>query len=295
MEKTPSNLLKMRFLQALFPGSSFVVVLRHPVAEAMALRARGWSRRSVGRLVDHWVRAHEVMAEDLPLIERVVVVRYEDLVTQPADVLGALQAFLGLGRVATGEEPRRDLNDRYLGGLAVRGCARPAGQPAHGEPVRVGDRSVRIQLLVPLTDRPAVGGTPGSRARGGLGPDQSGTGAPARGDGGFGAPGGLLRPLRRAPADQSSLVKSEFGKFSKNSRNFRSSSRSGVPIRGARRPVVRRSRRSRLDDHGAEPGSTDAPSPPAPPSGSQVPQVRMIGWAASRPSSIGSPHTSQRP
>ena len=125
VEKTPSNLLKMRFLQALFPGSSFVVVLRHPVAEAMALRARGWSRRSVGRLVDHWVRAHEVMAEDLPLIERVVVVRYEDLVTQPADVLGALQAFLGLGRVAAGEEPRRDLNDRYLadwrsGGLLTR-------------------------------------------------------------------------------------------------------------------------------------------------------------------------------
>jgi hypothetical protein len=114
VEKTPSNLLKMRFLQALFPGSSFVVVVRHPVAEAGALRARGWSRRSVGRLVDHWVHAHEVMAGDLSLVERVVVVRYEDLVTRPGDVLGALQAFLDLDRVAAGEEPRQDLNDGYF-------------------------------------------------------------------------------------------------------------------------------------------------------------------------------------
>jgi len=125
VEKTPSNLLKMRFLQALFPGSSFVVVVRHPVAEAMALRGRGWSSRSVDRLVDHWVHAHEVMAGDLPFVERVVVVRYEDLITRPADVLGALQKFLELDRVATGEEPRQDLNDRYLedwrsGGLRSR-------------------------------------------------------------------------------------------------------------------------------------------------------------------------------
>jgi Sulfotransferase family len=114
VEKTPSNLLKMRFLQALFPGSSFVVVVRHPIAEAMALRARGWSRRSVARLVDHWVHAHEVMAGDLPFVERVVVVRYEDLVTRPGDVLGALQAFLDIDRVTAGEKPRQDLNDRYL-------------------------------------------------------------------------------------------------------------------------------------------------------------------------------------
>jgi Sulfotransferase family len=114
VEKTPSNLLKMRFLQALFPGSSFVVVVRHPVAEAMALRARGWSRRPVGRLVDHWVHAHEVMAGDLAFIERVVVVRYEDLVTRSDEVLGALQSFLALDPVTGGEDPRRDLNDRYL-------------------------------------------------------------------------------------------------------------------------------------------------------------------------------------
>jgi hypothetical protein len=125
VEKTPSNLLKMRFLQAVFPGSSFVVVVRHPIAEAMALRGRGWSRRPVGQLVDHWVHAHEVMVADLPFVERVVVVRYEDLVTRPAGVLGALQTFLDLDRVATGEEPRRDLNDRYLddwrsGGLRNR-------------------------------------------------------------------------------------------------------------------------------------------------------------------------------
>jgi hypothetical protein len=114
VEKTPSNLLKMRFLQAVFPGSSFVVLVRHPVAQAMALRARGWSRRPVTRLVDHWVHAHLVMEGDLPQVERVVVVRYEDLVTRPAEVVGGLQAFLGLEPTDGGEAPRQDLNDRYL-------------------------------------------------------------------------------------------------------------------------------------------------------------------------------------
>jgi len=114
VEKTPSNLLKMRFLQALFPGSAFVVVLRHPVAEAMALRARGWSRRRVHGLVDHWFAAHDVMAGDLPHLDQVVVVRYEDLVGRPAEVLGGIRTFLGLPGVDPGEDPRQGLNDRYL-------------------------------------------------------------------------------------------------------------------------------------------------------------------------------------
>lgn len=114
IEKTPSNMLKMRFLQEVFPGSAFVVVVRHPVAEAMAIRSRGWSKRPVGRIVDHWVRAHDIMVGDLPLMHRVVLIRYEDLVARPAEVLGGLHEFLGIVPAGPGEQARPGLNDRYL-------------------------------------------------------------------------------------------------------------------------------------------------------------------------------------
>ncbi len=114
VEKTPSNLLKMRFLQAVFPGSAFVVVVRHPVAEAMAIRSRGWSGRPAAKLIDHWVHAHAVMAGDLHAMDRVVVIRYEDLVAHPTEVMAALQGFLGIGPVPTEDQPRQGLNDRYF-------------------------------------------------------------------------------------------------------------------------------------------------------------------------------------
>jgi len=114
LEKTPSNLLKMRFLQALFPASSFVVMIRHPVAEAMALRARGWTRRPVPMLIHHWLTAHEIMSSYLPSLNRVVVVRYEDVVAKPHEELKGLQSFLGLDSESPDEEFQQGLNDTYF-------------------------------------------------------------------------------------------------------------------------------------------------------------------------------------
>jgi hypothetical protein len=114
LEKTPSNLLKMRFLQALFPASSFVVVIRHPVAQAMAVRGRGWSRRPVAKLIDHWLTAHDIMTDDLPHLARVVVVRYEDLVTSSDKILNGIRTFLDLDLMPVDEDPRQGINDRYF-------------------------------------------------------------------------------------------------------------------------------------------------------------------------------------
>jgi hypothetical protein len=113
LEKTPANLLKMRFLQALFPTSSFVVIIRHPVAETMALKARGWSRRPVLMLVHHWLTAHKLMMGDLPSLDRVVVVRYEDVVADPHEALEDIQSFLGLDSESPGEDFLQGLNDTY--------------------------------------------------------------------------------------------------------------------------------------------------------------------------------------
>jgi hypothetical protein len=114
LEKTPSNLLKMRFLQALYPESSFVVMIRHPIAQAIALRARGWSDRSVSRLVDHWVTAHEIMSGDIPGLRRVTVIRYEDLVAEPVGGLQGIQSFLDLPPKPIELDLDRGLNHTYF-------------------------------------------------------------------------------------------------------------------------------------------------------------------------------------
>jgi hypothetical protein len=103
VEKSPPNLIMGRFLQALFPGSALVVVVRHPVV--VALSTKKWRRlvstnvarySTVSGLVAHWLRAHELLLEDAPRLRRLHVVRYEDLVEHPADELARIQEFLGL-------------------------------------------------------------------------------------------------------------------------------------------------------------------------------------------------------
>lgn len=100
VEKSPPNLTKMRYLQALYPDARFIAVTRHPVVQALAIRK--WAglrtgRYGVGlpRLVEHWVHAHELFAVDAERIENLLVVRYEHLMRKPGDVLARVAEFLG--------------------------------------------------------------------------------------------------------------------------------------------------------------------------------------------------------
>ena len=103
VEKSPPNLVMGRFLQAVFPGSALVVVMRHPVI--VALSTAKW-RRLLSRnfrnhttpeqMVGHWLQAHEVFLGDLPSLDRVAVVRYEELVAEPAKTLAEVGKLLGL-------------------------------------------------------------------------------------------------------------------------------------------------------------------------------------------------------
>jgi Sulfotransferase family len=103
VEKSPPNLVMGRFLQALFPGSAYVVVVRHPVVVALSTRkwrrlvSWGWrNHTTVEEMIGHWLLAHEVLVQDLPRLRRVQVLRYEDLVERPADELAKVQRLLGL-------------------------------------------------------------------------------------------------------------------------------------------------------------------------------------------------------
>lgn len=95
VEKSPPNLLMGRWLQSLFPGSALVVIIRHPVVVALATKK--WRRTvSLVKLVDHWFRAHDVLASDAYHLRRLHILRYEDLLIRPRAELVRLEGFLQL-------------------------------------------------------------------------------------------------------------------------------------------------------------------------------------------------------
>jgi len=112
VEKSPPNLIRMRFLQAVFPGARFVMIMRHPVVVAAATQK--WSRTGLGSLIEHWLRCHELLIEDAPVIEHLCVVRYEDLVADPSHTLQGIYSFLNLEPVAPGVDIQTGLNAGYF-------------------------------------------------------------------------------------------------------------------------------------------------------------------------------------
>jgi hypothetical protein len=127
LEKSPPNLLRTRLLQALFPGCAIVVVVRHPIAVSLATEkwigapAR-WT--AAPSLLRHWLHAHELFLTDAARLQRVLVVRYEELAAQPARVLGRVGAFLGLpAPPPTPADARPDVDAAYF--RAWRGLRPP--------------------------------------------------------------------------------------------------------------------------------------------------------------------------
>jgi hypothetical protein len=113
LEKSPPNLLKTRFLQALFPGSAFVVVLRHPIPVSLATAK--WRRtRRYHRLLEHWLRAHALFGADCERLERVYVLHYEQLVRDPETTLRGIFEFLELEPIPPSEQVEQGANEGYF-------------------------------------------------------------------------------------------------------------------------------------------------------------------------------------
>jgi hypothetical protein len=110
VEKSPTNIVRFRFLQALFPEAAFVAVVRHPIAVALSTRRmrRLYRLRSVASVVEHWLRCQELFAADRPSLRRVHVVRLEQLCARPQETIEALQTFLELPHQSPAEPIRPD-------------------------------------------------------------------------------------------------------------------------------------------------------------------------------------------
>jgi hypothetical protein len=112
IEKSPANLLKMRFLQALFPDARFVMVLRHPIATAFATQK--WSGTQLVSLIRHWIVCHEIMLADVRHLQHVALLRYEDLMRDGPGELIRLHAFIGVEPQSSDLTLEIGLNDAYF-------------------------------------------------------------------------------------------------------------------------------------------------------------------------------------
>lgn len=112
MEKSPPNLMCTRFLQAMFPESRFVMVIRHPIAVACATQK--WSATRPHSLIQHWLAGYECLAGDIPHLQHALVVRYENLVRDPDGQMARVFDFLGLDYIDAHRVTRPDVNEQYF-------------------------------------------------------------------------------------------------------------------------------------------------------------------------------------
>ena len=132
VEKSPVNLLRTRLYQQLFPLSHFVFITRHPVPVARATAK--WSDLSEADLIAHWQHAHALMLEDIGSLHAALIVRYEDLATDPVLSLSALSAFLDIPPFPAPDSQIENRNTDYLTGIeeGLPEIARTLGYRADG-------------------------------------------------------------------------------------------------------------------------------------------------------------------
>jgi hypothetical protein len=114
LEKSPPNLLKTRFLQALYPDSSFVVIVRHPIPVSIPT-AKWRGTRRYDRMFEHWLRCHALFEADREHLDRVHVLHYEQLVSDPAAMLRGIFEFLELEPIPPSEPVDIGANEKYFG------------------------------------------------------------------------------------------------------------------------------------------------------------------------------------
>lgn len=110
-EKTPSNLYRTKFLQALFPTSLFVRIVRHPVAQVLSLNRWNECRRvSLRKRFINYFNSLRLFEDDAASLREVVRIRYEEFVKDPAAVVNDIAARCGLNTTVDLPALRQDTN-----------------------------------------------------------------------------------------------------------------------------------------------------------------------------------------
>jgi hypothetical protein len=103
-EKTPGHLQWGRLVAQARPDVKLICVVRDPRAVALSQRETPWGTTDPGRSAMRWaIDQHEIRYLRRTFPERVLVLRYEDLVAAPAEARVGLSRFLAAE--ASGETP----------------------------------------------------------------------------------------------------------------------------------------------------------------------------------------------
>ncbi|HEX6035443.1 MAG TPA: sulfotransferase [Anaerolineales bacterium] len=118
LEKSPPNIIRTRFLQAMCPNSYFIIMLRHPLAVSYATQK--WYRkykinwRGFPRIFEHWLVCNEIFRADQKHLKHSFVVKYEEFVADPHKWISDIYRFLGLSEFSMNQEIISGANNRYF-------------------------------------------------------------------------------------------------------------------------------------------------------------------------------------
>lgn len=99
VDKTPPYVLEWQFITKLYPAAKYVVLVRHPMAIVHSMADYSFMGN-----YEQMAREHPILPDYVPAIAQFVrdaevakiVVRYEDIVSDPQQHAGVLMDFLGL-------------------------------------------------------------------------------------------------------------------------------------------------------------------------------------------------------
>jgi hypothetical protein len=121
-ERTPWHVLHLPLIAEVYPDARFVHIVRDGRDAVRSLVAQPWGPRTVAEAAEEWRASVEAGRAAAPgLGERLLEVRYEEMLADPAAAIGRLYAHLGLERgldealAAAGEVANLGPQDRRVG------------------------------------------------------------------------------------------------------------------------------------------------------------------------------------
>ena len=100
----------MRWLQRAFPGAAFLGIVRNGFAVVEGIKRKGG--KTVLRGARHWRKVNEIMLDDAKHVKKFLLVRYEDFVAAPREMLSRIAEFLNLQMddIGSARTSIRDMN-----------------------------------------------------------------------------------------------------------------------------------------------------------------------------------------
>tara|TARA_B100001115_G_scaffold132394_1_gene100112 strand:- start:3362 stop:4120 length:759 start_codon:yes stop_codon:yes gene_type:complete len=113
VEKSPPNIIRTRFLQAMYSNASFVTILRDPIAVSFATQK--WSKTSLDSLFKHWLVCNQQYQEDSKMLKKSLLFKYEDFTSKTNEVLLQVSELLGESLELPKEwEVKQGINRKYV-------------------------------------------------------------------------------------------------------------------------------------------------------------------------------------